>query len=142
VLAVEHLPLACALARRRAWEDVGGLDERYGFYFEDYDLGWRLARHGWTLAVCADATAEHVGGASSSRRNPQAWFGRYNESRGRYLRKRYPRGWLVYAVVWLPAALLRALTWLPRGTEGRAWARAYAAAAFRGLPLGSGGREH
>ena len=37
------MPLACALVRRSAYDAVGGLDERYVFYFEDYDLCWRLA---------------------------------------------------------------------------------------------------
>ncbi|MEX0673994.1 MAG: glycosyltransferase, partial [Gaiellaceae bacterium] len=37
-------PLACVLVRREAWEAVGGLDERYRFYFEDHDLCWRLRR--------------------------------------------------------------------------------------------------
>ena len=128
------VPLACALARRSAWEAVHGLDERYGFYYEDYDVCWRLREAGSRVAVCWDAGAVHVGGGSSSAADPQGWFRRHNEGRMIYLRKRYPRGWLLYAAVWVPVALLRALTWLPRrGPGARRWARAYAGSAFAGL---------
>jgi GT2 family glycosyltransferase len=128
------VPLTCALARRPAWESVGGLDERYRFYYEDYDLCWRLQEGRWRVAVCWDARAVHLGGGSSSAGDPQSWFRQHNESRALYLRKRYPRGWLLYAAVWVPVALARALTWLPRRRpEGRRWARAYAASALAGL---------
>jgi len=97
---VPFVPLACALVRRSDWETVGGLDERYRFYFEDYDFSWELGRRGRKIAVCWEARALHVGGASSSAREPQRWFVQYHESRARYLRKRYPRGSLVYATLW------------------------------------------
>jgi GT2 family glycosyltransferase len=134
VETVPFVPLACALARRASLEAVGGLDERYGFYYEDYDLCWRLREAGGRVAVCWDAGAVHAGGGSSSAADPQRWFRRHNESRMLYLRKRYPRGWLLYAAVWVPVALLRALSWLPRrGPAARRWARAYTGSALAGL---------
>jgi GT2 family glycosyltransferase len=134
VQRVPFVPLACALVRRSDWDAVGGLDERYRFYFEDYDLSWELGRRGRGVGVCWDASALHVGGGSSSANDPQRWFAQYHESRARYLRKRYPRAWLVYAAAWPPIALLRAGVWLARGgTESRRWARAYVAAATAGL---------
>lgn len=134
--AVPFVPLTCALARREDWEKLGGLDERYAFYFEDYDLCWRVAQVGGMVAVSRDATALHVGGGSSSRPEPQRWFRQYNESRMRYLRKRYPRAWLAFAAVWVPSALGRAAIWRARGGErGRAWARSYLLSVVDGLPL-------
>ena len=131
---VTFLPLACVLVRRAAWHDLGGLDERYTFYFEDHDLCWRLRAAGWGLAVRWDARAVHVGGGSSHRREPQRWFRQYHESRARYLRKRYPRSWPLYAAVWIPSALVHAGAWLVRSRPHRlAWAHAYVASAFAGL---------
>jgi N-acetylglucosaminyl-diphospho-decaprenol L-rhamnosyltransferase len=123
----EFVPLACVAVRREAWDAVGGLDEGYAFYFEDYDLCWRLGEGGWRIAVRWDARAVHLEGASSSARDPQAWFPRFHRSRLRYLRKRYPRGFLLYLAVWVPSALAHGGLWLLRSprAEGRAWARAY-----------------
>lgn len=131
VATVPFVPLACALVSRRAWESIGGLDSRYRFYFEDHDLCWRLTRAGWKIAVDWEARAVHVEGGSSKAGDPQRWFSQFHESRMRYLRKRYPRLWLVYAVLWVPSALAHAAAWLVRGD--RAWTRAYARSAFAGL---------
>jgi GT2 family glycosyltransferase len=131
---VPFVPLACALARRSAWESVGALDEGYRFYFEDYDLCWRLGRDGHTIAVCWDAHALHVGGASSSAHDPQRWFTQYHESRARYLRKRGGAGFVAYVVLWPPVALAHALQrLLRRGPGERRWAAAYVAAATAGI---------
>jgi N-acetylglucosaminyl-diphospho-decaprenol L-rhamnosyltransferase len=138
IASVPFVPLACALVRSEAWKSVGGLDTRYRFYFEDHDLCWRLARDGWRLAVDWDARAVHLEGGSSRRRDPQTWFVQFHDSRLRYLRKRYPRSWVVYVAIWVPSALVHAAVWLIRGSRSdreaaRAWAQAYARAAVAGL---------
>jgi N-acetylglucosaminyl-diphospho-decaprenol L-rhamnosyltransferase len=131
---VSFVPLACALARRDAWDAIGGLDERYPFYFEDHDVCWRLQAGGWAIGVCWEARALHVGGGSSARRDPQRWFRQYHESRALYLRKRYPRAWALYAAAWIPSALVHAAVWRVRRTpDARAWARAYISSTFAGL---------
>jgi N-acetylglucosaminyl-diphospho-decaprenol L-rhamnosyltransferase len=131
---VDFLPLACVLVPRSTWADFGGLDERYPFYFEDQDFCWRLREGGRSLAVRWDARAVHIGGGSSQRREPQRWFRQYHESRARYLRKRYPRAWPLYAAVWVPSAIAHALAWrLRRRPHSRQWARAYLASALAGL---------
>jgi GT2 family glycosyltransferase len=134
VQRVPFVPLPCVLARRADWDAVGGLDDGYVFYFEDYDLCWRLGERGRGIAVCWEARATHVGGASSSARDPQRWFTQYHASRARYLRKRYGPAFVVYALLWPPLALLHALRWRIRGGEAaRRWASAYVAAATAGL---------
>lgn len=111
---VEAVFPTCALARREAIEEVGGFDERFRFYYEDMDLSRRLAAAGWEQAVDWDAEAVHVGGGSTSSAGPQRWFRQYHESRLAYLRKHYPRGWLLYITLWAPKALLHALVWRVR----------------------------
>jgi GT2 family glycosyltransferase len=134
------VPLACVLARRAAWDEVGGLDERFRFYFEDQDLCWRLGRAGWECGVLWEAEAVHLEGGSSRQRDPVAWFQQYHESRLSYLRKRYSRAWSLYLAVWAPSALAHAWLWLARAVlrrkepaaaaEARAWAWAYLRAAL------------
>jgi GT2 family glycosyltransferase len=131
---VEFLPLACVLVRRDAWDAVHGLDERFPFYFEDHDLCRRLSDSGRLLAISWDARATHVGGGSSLRRDEQRWFVQYARSRAIYLRKHYPRSFMLFAVVWFPMALCHAALWAARRSpESRRWARAWVTAARVGV---------
>ena len=142
VTRVPFVPLACAIARRRAWEEVGGLDERFPFYFEDHDLCRRLAAAGWWTAVRWDATAVHVEGGSSRASDPQRWFRRYVESRALYLRLHHPRGRWLAGAVWLPVSVAHAAVWLLRGgADGRRWAGAWLGGAAAGLRPARRGRH-
>jgi N-acetylglucosaminyl-diphospho-decaprenol L-rhamnosyltransferase len=64
---VDWVSGACLMARRRAWEDVGGFDPRYFMYLEDVDLCWRLGRAGWGVAYQPAAEVVHVQGVSADR---------------------------------------------------------------------------
>lgn len=131
---VEFVPLACALVRHEAWTDVGGLDERFFFYFEDHDICRRLASSGWTLAVAWDAAARHVQGGSSRRRDEQRWFVQHAHSRSLYLHKHYPLTWPLFAAVWVPVSLARAGIWaVRRRPDSARWARAWVRAARAGI---------
>jgi GT2 family glycosyltransferase len=130
---VSFLPLACALVRRKDWEALGGLDESFPFYYEDHDFCLRLTRAGRGLAVRWDARAIHVGGASSTRRDPQRWLAQFYASRARYLGKHFGVSGLLHRLLWTLIALLRSLSWLVRRSpDARRWARAYARAASAG----------
>ena len=51
---------AAALVRRRAFESLGGFDERlYFMYCEDIDLSWRLWLTGWKCIYVRDAVVHH-----------------------------------------------------------------------------------
>jgi hypothetical protein len=64
---VEAQPAAAALlVRRDALDAIGGLDERFWFWFEDSDLLLRLGARGRILYVPA-AVFRHLGGGSFSR---------------------------------------------------------------------------
>ena len=62
---------ASVLLRRDALEQVGLFDEASFFmYWEDTDLGFRLARAGWQLAVAEDSRIWHKQSASLGLGNP------------------------------------------------------------------------
>lgn len=56
---------ACFLARREAWEALGGFDEAYFMYVEDVDLCWRAWRSGWRVGFEPAARVAHVQGVST-----------------------------------------------------------------------------
>ena len=56
---------ACLLVRREVWEQVGGFDERFFFYWEDADWCQRIANRGWELAYLDEARVTHLSGASA-----------------------------------------------------------------------------
>jgi N-acetylglucosaminyl-diphospho-decaprenol L-rhamnosyltransferase len=63
---VDWVSGSCFLARREAWQRVGGFDERYFMYAEDVDLCWRVRREGWTVVYEPAARVVHVQGASTA----------------------------------------------------------------------------
>ncbi|EYR61880.1 N-acetylglucosaminyl-diphospho-decaprenol L-rhamnosyltransferase [Actinotalea ferrariae CF5-4] len=81
---------SCLLLRREAFEAVGGFDERYFMFFEDLDLGERLAGAGWTNVHVPGAEVTHVGGASW-RERPDAMIRAHHRSAALYLSGRYDR---------------------------------------------------
>ncbi len=126
----------CALVRREAFDEVGGFDERFVFYYEDLDFSLRIARAGWRQAIDWDAEAVHVGGGSTSQNAPQRWFVQFHRSRLIYMKKHYPGLWLVYALFWAVKAWVHVGTWTAhawmarlRGDRSReVYARAWASA--------------
>jgi N-acetylglucosaminyl-diphospho-decaprenol L-rhamnosyltransferase len=55
---------ACLLVRRRAIEDVGGLDESFFLFSEETDWCYRFARAGWKTVFTPTAECVHVGAAT------------------------------------------------------------------------------
>ncbi|MHB1710219.1 MAG: glycosyltransferase family 2 protein [Acidimicrobiales bacterium] len=64
---VDWVSGACFLARRTAFERVGGFDEAYFMYAEDVDLCWRLGRLGWNVLYAPGAVVTHLQGVSTAR---------------------------------------------------------------------------
>lgn len=63
---VEMLSGCFLVARKKAVDEIGGLDERFFFYGEDMDWCKRFRDAGWKLIFFPEATATHFGGGSSS----------------------------------------------------------------------------
>ena len=92
---------ALLLLRREAFEEIGGFDDAFFMYFEDVDLGQRLAASGWSSLYVTSATAVHTG-ASSTRRAAEAMNRAHHRSAYTYLARRYSAWWL-----WPLRAVLR-----------------------------------
>ncbi|MFR9731034.1 glycosyltransferase family 2 protein [Saccharopolyspora sp. MS10] len=89
---------SCLLLRREAFDGVDGFDPRYFMYFEDVDLGDRLASRGWLNVYVPSARITHVGGHTTSR-TPGKMLLEHHRSAYRYLADRH-RG-----AVWAPLRL-------------------------------------
>jgi len=74
--------------RRRAYEDVGGLDEAFFIYGEDMDWCRRFWRAGWALAFVSTVRAIHYGGGSS-RNAPVRFFLEKQKADLQYWRKHH-----------------------------------------------------
>ncbi|MGH9166097.1 MAG: glycosyltransferase family 2 protein [Acidimicrobiales bacterium] len=56
---------SCFLARRTAWDALGGFDESYFMYAEDVDLCWRAWKSGWSVGFEPAGRVVHTKGAST-----------------------------------------------------------------------------
>ena len=62
---VDWLTGACLLVRRRMLDEIGLLDERFFFNYEDVDLCRRARDRGWRCVYTPDASVMHHGARSS-----------------------------------------------------------------------------
>ena len=78
---------ACMLVRRRAYEEVGGFDERFFMYAEETDWQKRMRDAGWTVRFTPAGEVVHLGGGSG-RRSRQA-VRAFHGSKEEFFRKHY-----------------------------------------------------
>lgn len=99
---------AVLLLNGAALAEIGHFDERYFLYAEEADWQLRAQRSGWTVAVVADVTATHVGGASSN--DPTVRDGLFHDSAEVFARRWYGRrGWAAMRAGSLAAAYRRSV---------------------------------
>jgi N-acetylglucosaminyl-diphospho-decaprenol L-rhamnosyltransferase len=67
-LEVNMLHGYCIATRRDVLCEVGGFDERFFFYNEEYDWCWRVGKAGYQLVLIPE-TATHFGGESTPNNN-------------------------------------------------------------------------
>jgi N-acetylglucosaminyl-diphospho-decaprenol L-rhamnosyltransferase len=115
---VDWVSGAAVWLRREALDDVGGWDERYFMYMEDFDLCLRLRRAGWSVAYDPSGQVVHTQGASTSQR-PYRMIAEHHRSVWRFAARRY-RGWRRPLLVPLAAVLaLRCLAAMVQHAWGR-----------------------
>lgn len=79
---------SCQLFRREAFESVNGFDTRYFMYFEDVDLGDRLARKGWLNVYAPSSSVMHIGGHATKQASAKM-LAAHHVSAYRYLADRH-----------------------------------------------------
>ncbi len=115
---------AAALYTRELLEDVeedgNFLDEKYAFYFEELDLGWRARLRGWRCMYAPDAVVYHLKNATSG---AYSEFIAFHTNRNIFYNiiKNYPFGYCIKALfltfVRYPLLAFGALT--GRGAAGK-----------------------
>jgi hypothetical protein len=80
----------CLLTRRSVLEQVGPLDDRFFFYFEETDWCRRAWQAGWKVYFTPEAQIIHYGGRSSSRQSAKMSV-LYLDSLLKYFRKHHGR---------------------------------------------------
>jgi hypothetical protein len=65
--SVEQPEATCLMVRRRTFETVGPMDERFRLFFNDVDWCRRIRESGWDIVFLPAAVVGHVGGASVNR---------------------------------------------------------------------------
>ena len=78
----------CLLMRRAVLEQIGPLDERFFFYFEETDWCRRAWQAGWKVYFTPEAQVVHFGGRSSSRQSAKMSV-LYLDSLIKYFRKHH-----------------------------------------------------
>lgn len=85
----DYLAAACVLVRTSMLREIGLFDERYFFYWEDVDLGFRAREAGWELLVADRCRVIHHEGSTLGRWTSARWY-RLFEGLPRFLRGRAP----------------------------------------------------
>jgi N-acetylglucosaminyl-diphospho-decaprenol L-rhamnosyltransferase len=83
---------SCLMTRRDVLEKVGGFDENFFFYNEEFDWCWRLGKQGFQLEILT-ASVIHVQGASTGKQNPDFLVEQFRGSL--YLIQKHFGGWLL-----------------------------------------------
>ena len=92
VREVGWLSGACLLLPAQMWRQLGGFDDAYFMFFEDVDLGARVARAGRTNLQVPAAVVVHEQGASWKAR-PERMIRAHHASARRYLAGVYAAPW-------------------------------------------------
>lgn len=104
---------ACLLVRANAFQELGGFDTSYFMYFEDVDLGARLAADGWTNVYVPTAQVVHTGAHSTSQALTSMDLA-HHDSAYRYLSRRYAAPHLAPLRAFLRIGLRLRSRWLAR----------------------------
>ena len=112
---VDWVSGACMLVRRDAFDQAGGMDERFFLYWEDADLCKRLAELEWQTIYFPEAEVVHAGGRSSVHAYRES-LAAFHASALTLFRKhaRWPASWLAPLLYVALQARLRTLLYVHR----------------------------
>jgi GT2 family glycosyltransferase len=107
---------ACMLVRRKAFEALGGFDERFFLYSEDFDLCFRAHRSGIDVIALPEVTVVHALG-SSAWKDLESFFYHYYRAKILFARMHFgPFTAQVAAMLVVKGVVLRFLGYAVVGT--------------------------
>jgi GT2 family glycosyltransferase len=109
---------ACVLIKREVFEQVGLLDERMLFYYEDVDFGIRARIAGWRILYCPESVVYHVGAGSTHENTKRILEVRSRAYALRVILKNYEaKAMILYGGRWILLDFLRVIA----GIKNRDW---------------------
>lgn len=110
LLEVDGLSGSAMMVRRSVIDQVGMLDEEWFMYGEELDWCWRIKQAGFAVFYYPDSTIYHYHGASSGLRPVKATIALHHGLHlfyRKHIAQNYwpPFNWLVYAGIWMRAAI-------------------------------------
>jgi GT2 family glycosyltransferase len=109
---VESVVGAFLLTRKSVWDELGGLDERFFFFFEETDFCLRARRRGYRVVHLPAVRVWH-GQGQTGKAVPAAARIEYWRSRYRYFAKHHP--WSVRLALGVGLAARLSFDWLAAG---------------------------
>lgn len=106
---VESVVGAFMLIRKKVWDELHGLDERFFFFFEETDFCRQVRTRGWRVMYLPAARVTHDQGATAKTVSTAARI-EYWRSRYAYFAKN--SGWLARAVLGVGLCLRLLVDWL------------------------------
>ena len=112
---VDWVSGACMLVRRTAFDQAGGMDERFFLYWEDADFCKRLNDLGWRTIYLPEAEVVHAGGRSSVHAYRESLAAFHTSALKLFLKHaRWPVRWLAPLLYVALQARLRTLLYVHR----------------------------
>lgn len=105
---------ACFAMRREVLQEIGGFDDKFFLYFEEFDLSRRVQKLGWRVYFEPELTVQHIGQVSTTQMDPARKQAIYNASCNYYLEKYHGRRqarlfWIAVKFFNLPGDVVRFL---------------------------------
>lgn len=88
VKEVDVVPGTALVIRRKLFEEIGGFDERFFLFFEEFDLCNRVKKLGYKIFILPSAKIKHIWGSSTKKSNLDLKK-IFKNSRFYYFRKHY-----------------------------------------------------
>ena len=111
---VPYLDGGVLVARRAAFEMIGGFDELFSFYGEDSDFCARLKKSGFGVAFFPEAEVKHARGASSVQVDRSDRFLHFLAGSQAKLARKHLAPWKLPLYMWLEGAGFRRLAIIHR----------------------------
>jgi GT2 family glycosyltransferase len=89
ITTIEQIPGACLLLRRKTIDEIGLFDERFGLFFEDVDLCYRINKSHWKIYFNPEIEAIHIGAQSIGLLNYTELATKFFTSMHLYLKKHH-----------------------------------------------------